>query len=70
MPSQEEVIHFKDFLISIGRKMNAHLPTKSFLETTDKTEQSMFLTNITDTEVFDIINNAPNKYSEDCYDLN
>ena len=30
----------------------------------------MFLTDITDKEVFEIINNAPNKYSEDCYDLN
>ena len=50
--------------------MNAHLPTKLFLKTTDKAEQSMFLADITDKEVFDIINNAPNKYSEDCYDLN
>ena len=50
--------------------MNAHLPTKWFLKTTDKAEQSMFLADITDKEVFDIINNAPNKYSEDCYDLN
>ena len=40
--------------------MNAHLPKKIF----------MFLTDITDKEVFDIINNAPNKYSENCYDLN
>ena len=30
----------------------------------------MLLTEITDNEVFDIINNARNKYSEDCYDLN
>ena len=29
----------------------------------------MFLTDITDKEVFDIINNAPIKYSEDCFDL-
>ena len=50
--------------------MNAHLPTKSFLKTTDKTEQSMFLADITDKEVFHIINNASNKYNEDCYDLN
>ena len=51
--------------------MNAHLPTKSFLKTTDKTEQSkFFFTDITDKEVFGIINNAPNKYIEDCYDLN
>ena len=50
--------------------MNAHLPTKSFLETIDKAEHSMFLADITDREVFDIINNAPNKCSEDCYDLN
>ena len=50
--------------------MNAHLPTKKFLKTTDKTEQSKFLTNNTDKEVFDIINNALNKYNEDCYDLN
>ena len=50
--------------------MNANLPTKSFLKTTDKAEHSMFLTDITDNQVFDIINNAPNMYSEDCYDLN
>ena len=50
--------------------MNAHLRTKSFLKTTDKAEHSTFLADITDKEVFDIINNAPNKYSEDCYDLN
>ena len=30
----------------------------------------MFLANITDNEVFDVINNAPSKYSEDCYYLN
>ena len=50
--------------------MNAHLPAKSFLKTTDKTEKSMFLPDITDKEVFDIKNNAPNKCSEECYDLN
>ena len=50
--------------------MNAHLPKESFLKITDITEKSMLLTNITVKEVFDIINNAPNKYSEDCYDLN
>ena len=50
--------------------MNAHLTAKSFLKTTDKTEQSMFLTDITNKEVFDIISNAPNECSEDCYDLN
>ena len=41
-----------------------------FQKTTDRAEHSMFLADITDKEVFDIINNAPNKYSEDCYDLN
>ena len=30
----------------------------------------MFLADITDKEAFDVINNAPNKYSDDCYDLN
>ena len=70
IPSQDEVNHLNEFFTSIGRKMNAHLPTKLFLKTTDKAEQSMFLADITDKEVFDIINNAPNKYSEDCYDLN
>ena len=30
----------------------------------------MFLNDITDKEVFEIINNAPNKYSEDFHDLN
>ena len=50
--------------------MNAHLPTIPFQKTTDKAEHSMFLADITDKEVFDVINNAPNKYSEDCYDLN
>ena len=49
--------------------MNAHLSKKSFLKTTAKAEHSMFLADVTDKEVFDIINNAPNKYSEDCYDL-
>ena len=44
--------------------MTAHLLKKSFLKTTDKTEQSMFLTDITEKEVFDIINNAANKYRE------
>ena len=61
IPSQDEVNHLNDFFTSIGRKMNAHLPTKLFLKTTDKAEQSMFLADITDKEVFDIINNAPNK---------
>ena len=50
--------------------MNANLATKSFLKTTDKAELSMFLADFTDKEVFDIINNGPNKYSEDCYVLN
>ena len=47
-----------------------HLPTKSILKTTDKTEQSMFFTDITDKEVFDILNNTSSKYSEDCFELN
>ena len=58
-------------IFHINRKENkAHLPAQSFLKTNDKAEYSMFLADITDKEVFDIINNAPNKYSEDCYDLN
>ena len=50
--------------------MNARLPTKSFLKTNVKTEHPMFLKDIADKEVFDIIHIATNKYSEDCYDLN
>ena len=67
IPSQEP---FNEFFTSIGKKMNSFLSTKSSLKTTNKTEQSMFLTDITEKEVFDIINNAANNYSKDCYELN
>ena len=70
VPYQEEINYLNEFFTSIGSKMNAHLTTKSFLKTIDKTEKPMFLTDIKDEEVFDIINNAPKKCNEDCYDLN